>query len=51
VHQMISNGQPAGRDFVLPTRLIRRESCGCPTDAPPHLWRTQGQGTDGRTRP
>ncbi len=30
LHSMISNGVPAERDIVLPTRLIVRESCGCP---------------------
>jgi LacI family transcriptional regulator len=29
LHSMISNGVPAERDVVLPTRLILRESCGC----------------------
>jgi LacI family transcriptional regulator len=33
LHSMISNGPPAIRDFVLPTRLVRRESCGCPPEA------------------
>jgi LacI family transcriptional regulator len=27
------------RDFVLPTQLIRRESCGCPADPTPSVWR------------
>jgi len=32
LHSMISNGAaPAERDVVLPTRLILRESCGCPS--------------------
>jgi LacI family transcriptional regulator len=39
LHSMISNGPPAIRDFVLPTRLVRRESCGCPPDAR-QTWRT-----------
>ncbi|QMU67984.1 LacI family DNA-binding transcriptional regulator [Streptacidiphilus sp. P02-A3a] len=26
-------------DIVLPTRLVRRESCGCPPDAQPPVWR------------
>jgi len=36
LHSMISNGVPPERDIVLPTRLIVRESCGCPSaPAPP----------------
>jgi LacI family transcriptional regulator len=35
LHSMISNGVPAERDIVLPTRLIVRESCGCPPAAGP----------------
>src|SRR5215469_4431589 len=31
LHSMISHGDPAERDVVLPTRLILRESCGCPS--------------------
>jgi LacI family transcriptional regulator len=31
LHSMISHGDPAERDVVLPTRLIVRESCGCPS--------------------
>jgi LacI family transcriptional regulator len=31
LHSMISHGGPAERDVVLPTRLILRESCGCPS--------------------
>ena len=31
LHSMISHGAPAERDVVLPTRLILRESCGCPS--------------------
>ena len=30
LRSMIGNGTPAERDIVLPTKLIRRESCGCP---------------------
>ncbi|QMU75434.1 LacI family transcriptional regulator [Streptacidiphilus sp. PB12-B1b] len=26
-------------DIVLPTRLVRRESCGCPPDSQPPVWR------------
>jgi LacI family transcriptional regulator len=33
LHSMISNAVPAVRDVVLPTRLIVRESCGCPQDS------------------
>jgi LacI family transcriptional regulator len=29
LHSMITSETPAGRDVILPTRLIRRESCGC----------------------
>jgi hypothetical protein len=29
---MISDGLPAEHDIVLPTRLILRESCGCPPE-------------------
>ena len=29
LRSMIGNGTPAERDIVLPTKLIRRESCGC----------------------
>jgi LacI family transcriptional regulator len=39
LHSMISNGVPAERDIVLPTRLIIRESCGCPCAAAPPAWR------------
>ncbi|MEP7022332.1 MAG: LacI family DNA-binding transcriptional regulator [Actinomycetota bacterium] len=51
LHSMISNGEPAGRDLVLPTRLIRRESCGCPSDTVPPTWRTDqpaGQAAAGQ---
>jgi LacI family transcriptional regulator len=40
LYSMISNGQPVSRDVVLPTRLILRESCGCPPDLTPPAWRT-----------
>ena len=30
-------GEPT--DIVLPTRVIRRESCGCPPDSQPSVWR------------
>jgi LacI family transcriptional regulator len=39
LHSMISNGQPGNRDVVLPTRLVRRESCGCPSDLAIPTWR------------
>jgi LacI family transcriptional regulator len=29
LYSMISQNAPRGRDIVLPTRLVRRESCGC----------------------
>jgi LacI family transcriptional regulator len=48
LHSMISNGPSATRDFVLPTRLVRRESCGCPPEAARPLWRTDGLLADGR---
>ncbi|HEX6932867.1 MAG TPA: LacI family DNA-binding transcriptional regulator [Streptosporangiaceae bacterium] len=34
LRSMIGNHEPAGRDIVLPTRLMRRESCGCPSSVP-----------------
>ena len=40
LHSMISNGPSATRDFVLPTRLVRRESCGCAPEAARPPWRT-----------
>jgi LacI family transcriptional regulator len=36
---MIGHGGAARRDVVLPTRLIRRESCGCPPDHSSPTWR------------
>ncbi|SEL64321.1 LacI family DNA-binding transcriptional regulator [Streptacidiphilus jiangxiensis] len=45
LHSMITTGQPASTtteaaaDIVLPTRLIRRESCGCPPDPATPSWR------------
>lgn len=30
LESLVRRGQPEPRDVVLPTRLIRRESCGCP---------------------
>ena len=40
LYSMISTGQPTSREVVLPTRLILRESCGCPPDLTPPAWRT-----------
>ena len=40
LRSMIGNHEPAHRDVVLPTRLIRRESCGCGSETPPPSWRT-----------
>jgi LacI family transcriptional regulator len=40
VHSMIgrdADGDARGRDIALPTRLVRRESCGCGADAQPRL--------------
>ena len=51
LHSMISDRPADQRDVVLPTRLIRRESCGCPPDRTPAAWRTTGPVTDGRLRP
>lgn len=31
LRSMIGNRDPKDRDIVLPTRLVRRESCGCPS--------------------
>jgi len=39
LHSMISHGAPAERDVVLPTRLILRESCGCPSQSTSPAWR------------
>ena len=39
LRSMIGNHEPANRDVVLPTRLIRRESCGCASETPPPSWR------------
>lgn len=33
LRSMIGNREPGDRDVVLPTRLVRRESCGCPATA------------------
>ena len=37
--EAISNGVPAERDVVLPTKLIVRASCGCPSPATSPAWR------------
>jgi LacI family transcriptional regulator len=39
LYSMIGNGEAARRDVVLPTRLIRRESCGCPPESSAPTWR------------
>jgi len=39
LHSMISNGAPAARDVMLPTRLIVRASCGCPSTPTSPAWR------------
>ncbi len=46
LHSMIGNGGAAGRDVVLPTRLILRESCGCP----PNTTLSTPRATGGRFR-
>jgi LacI family transcriptional regulator len=33
LYSMIDGQTPADRDVVLPTTLIRRQSCGCDADA------------------
>jgi LacI family transcriptional regulator len=33
LRSMIGSHEPAEHDIVLPTRLMRRESCGCPPQA------------------
>ena len=35
LYAMVCNGEVAGRNIILPTTLVRRESCGCPADASP----------------
>jgi LacI family transcriptional regulator len=32
LESLVRNRQPEPRDVVLPTQLIRRESCGCPRE-------------------
>ena len=39
LHSMISNGGAAERDVMLPTRLIIRASCGCPSPPTSPAWR------------
>jgi LacI family transcriptional regulator len=29
LYAMVCDGEPAGQDIILPTTLVRRESCGC----------------------
>jgi len=50
LHSMISGDPPAVRDFVLPTRLVRRESCGCPPEAARPARRTDGLLVHGHPR-
>jgi LacI family transcriptional regulator len=42
LHSMISHGAPTERDVVLPTRMILRESCGCPSAATSPAHRAAG---------
>jgi LacI family transcriptional regulator len=39
LHSMISNGVSAEPDVMLPTRLIVRASCGCPSPSTSPPWR------------
>jgi LacI family transcriptional regulator len=39
LHSMITNAAPAERDLMLPTRLILRASCGCPSQSTSPAWR------------
>ena len=39
LHSMISGAAPAARDVLLPTRLIVRASCGCPSPSTSPTWR------------
>jgi LacI family transcriptional regulator len=39
LHSMISNGASDERDVMLPTRLIVRASCGCPSPSTSPPWR------------
>jgi LacI family transcriptional regulator len=39
LHSMISNGASAERDVMLPTRLVVRASCGCPSPSTSPTWR------------
>ena len=50
LHSMISGDPPAVRDFVLPTRLVRRESCGCAPEAARPARRTDGLLVHGHPR-
>jgi LacI family transcriptional regulator, galactose operon repressor len=38
LRSMIGSQEPAARDVVLPTRLVRRESCGCLPEKPDPPW-------------
>jgi LacI family transcriptional regulator len=35
LYSMVCDGEKAGRNIILPTTLVRRESCGCSADAAP----------------
>ena len=30
LYSMVCDGEAAGRNIMLPTTMVRRESCGCP---------------------
>jgi|SRR6266487_650571 len=47
LRSMIGNREPASRDVVLPTRLVRRESCGCPPEPPHAAWRGRDEQAAG----
>jgi len=35
LYSMVCDGEAAGRNIMLPTTLVRRESCGCPAGPAP----------------
>jgi LacI family transcriptional regulator len=35
LYSMVCDGEAAGRNIMLPTTLVRRESCGCPPGPAP----------------
>jgi len=39
LYSMLNHETPPARDIVLPTELIRRESCGCTVPASTRLYR------------